>query len=109
MRTHTDYKNNAEKFGAAVSKMQNEGNLLFLGLGSFAKLCDYQIDSPVFKDHCSVEEALKPIREGYTIRKDDRTVQLSLEEMNDFENEVCDFVELKLKHLFKQKGERDNG
>ena len=91
--------------------MQNESDLLMRGLAAFAKLCDYQISaaSPVQTDPAPVGEVLKAIREGYTIRKDDQTVRLSLEEMNDFENEVCDFVELKLKHLFKQKGERDNG
>jgi hypothetical protein len=44
------------------------------------------------------------MKAGYRITKDNQTVTLSLEEMNRFENEVCDFVELKLKHLFKQKG-----
>lgn len=91
--------------------MQDEAHLLFLGLNAFAKLCDYQISaaSPVHTDPAPVEEVLKAIREGYTIRKENQTVRLSVEEMNAFENEVCDFVELKLKHLFKQKGERNNG
>lgn len=29
--------------------------------------------------------------------------------MNAFENEVLDFIELQLKHLFKRKGISDNG
>lgn len=108
---YDDYMTDSEKFGAVISDMQDEAHLLLLGLNAFSKLCDYQISaaSPVRTDPAPVGEVLKAIREGYTIRKDDRTVRLSLEEMNDFENEVCDFVELKLKHLFKQKGERDNG
>ena len=52
----------------------------------------------------SFENYFKQMKAGYRITKDNQTVTLSLEEMNRFENEVCDFVELKLKHLFKQKG-----
>lgn len=41
---------------------------------------------------------------GYTISHDGVSIELSLEEMSVFENEVCDFVELQFKHLFKRKG-----
>lgn len=111
---YTDYKNNSEKFAAVISKAQNEGDLLLHGLTAFAKLCGYQIglSSPAYKlgeEPVPVEKVLKMVRDGYTIQKDGQTVRLSLDEMNLFENEVCDFVELKLKHLFKQKGDKNNG
>ncbi len=111
---YTDYKNDADKFNAVISEMQTESDLLLRGLTAFAKLCDYEIrlTSPAHnpeETYAPVEKWMKMIHDGYTIRKDDQTVQLSLEEMNAFENEVCDFVELKLKHLFKQKGDRNNG
>ena len=57
----------------------------------------------------AVEDVLKAVRDGYTISHNHVSIQLSLEEMNAFENEVCDFVELQLKHLFKRKGASDNG
>lgn len=111
---YADFKNNSEKFDAVIAKMQDEGSLLLHGLTAFAKLCDYQIEltSPAHKPNegsASIEKWIKMVRDGYTIQKDGQTVNLSLEEMNLFENEVCDFVELKLKHLLKQKGGKNNG
>lgn len=107
----TDFKNNSEKLRTVISEMQDEGYLLLRGLTAFAKLCDYQIElaSPAHKpneESAPIEKWVKMVRDGYIIRKDDKAVQLSFEEMNVFENEVCDFVELKLKHLFRQKGDR---
>ena len=101
----SDYKNNAEKFRAVISQAQHEGDLLLTGLSAFAQLANYQIDvtSPM-KEIDTVEAALKMIGGGYTISHDGVSIKLSLEEMNAFENEVCDFVELQLKHLFKRKG-----
>lgn len=111
---YTDFKNNSEKFGAVISEMQDESNLLLHGLTAFAKLCDYRIElaSPPHRpneESASIEKWIKMVHDGYIIRKDNKTVQLTLEEMNIFENEVCDFVELKLKHLFRQKGVKNNG
>ncbi len=106
---YTDYKNDSEKFNAVISDMQDESNLLLHGLIAFAKLCAYHIEifSPAHEPDeksASIEKWVKMVKDGYIIRKDNKTVQLSLKEMNAFENEVCDFVELKLKHLFREKG-----
>lgn len=108
----TDYKNNAEEFGMTVSQMQHEGYLLLKGLSSFAQIANYQIKSCSPVSTCGkivIEDALKAVREGYIISHNNVSIQLSIEEMNIFENEVCDFVELQLKHLFKRKGGPDNG
>lgn len=108
----TDYKNNAEEFGVTVSQMKHESYLLLRGLLSFAQLANYQIKScPPVSAHgkIAVEDALKAAREGYIISHNHTSIQLSLEEMSIFENEVLDFVELQLKHLFKRKGISDNG
>ena len=109
-----DYKTDGEKFSATISQVKDEGNLLFTGLSAFAQLTDYQIGltSPARspnENSAPIENWLKMVRDGYTIHHGDKSVQLTLEEMNQFENEVCDFVELKLKHLFRQKGDKNNG
>ena len=111
---YTDFKNDSEKYGSVISEIQHESDLLYYGLTAFANLCDYQIEfaSPAHmpeEKSASIEKWLKMFRDGYIIRKDDKAVQLTIEEMNQFENEVCDFVELKLKHLFKQKEGGNNG
>lgn len=108
----TDYKNNAEKFGITASQIQHEGHLLLKGLLSFAQLANYQIKpcSPVSTHgKIAVEDVLKAVREGYIISHNHASIQLSLEEMNTFENEVFDFIELQLKHVFKRKGASDDG
>ena len=92
------------RFMDEMSVIRHEGNLLYTGLCAFAELTDYEVTPPNLPNTGSVENYLKEIKAGYRIMKDNQTVTLSLEEMNRFENEVCDFVELKLKHLFKQKG-----
>lgn len=109
-----DYKTNGEKFCAAISQVKNEGDLLFAGLSAFAQLTDYEIEltSPAHspgENRAPIESWLKMFRDGYTIHHGDKSVQLTLEEMNQFENEVCDFVELKLKHLFQRKEGVNNG
>lgn len=99
-----DFQTEAMRFMDEMSVIRHEGNLLYTGLCAFAELTDYEVTPPNLPNTGSVENYLKEIKTGYRIMKDNQTVTLSLEEMNCFENEVCDFVELKLKHLFKQKG-----
>lgn len=94
----------AEQFSQAIDTMKYEGNLLYTGLCAFAKLNGFDITAPQTKNTGSLENYFRNIKAGYKIAKGEQAVSLSVEEMNRFENEVCDFVELKLKHLFKQKG-----
>ena len=106
----SDYKNNKEKFRSVIARGQDESNLLLSGLIAFARLTEYKIDLTYpAKNMYTVEERLKIAREGYTISHNNASIRLSIDEMNAFENEVCDFVELQLKHLFKRKGVTDNG
>lgn len=104
-----DFRTEGERLAHAFEKVKHEGNLLYTGLWSFAVLADYKIIPPILNNIDSPENHLKAIKGGYKIEKDDQMVSLSLEEMNRFENEVFDFVELKLKHLFKEKGDVNNG
>ena len=104
-KTEADLKRaNAEQFSQAIDTMKYEGSLLYTGLSAFAKLSGFDITPPITRNTGSLENYFKQMKAGYKISKGNQTVTLSLEEMNRFENEVCDFVELKLKHLFMQKG-----
>lgn len=101
----TDYETERARLYNEIYNVQQEGNLLYLGLSAFAKLTNYEITAPNFSNAGSIENCIKEIKAGYKITKNNQTVILSLEEMNRFENEICDFVELKLVHLFKQKAD----
>lgn len=105
----SDYKTEAARFYSVIDNMNQEGNLLYSGLCAFAMLTDYEITPPNLSNTGSLENYFKEMRDGYKITKNNQTVTLSLEEMNSFENEICDFVELKLIHLFKQKAGINNG
>ena len=105
----TDYETEAARFYSVIDDMNQEGNLLYSGLCAFAMLTDYEITPPNFSNASSLQAYFDEMNSGYKITKSNQTVTLSLEEMNRFENEICDFVELKLIHLFKQKAGVKNG
>ena len=98
-----DFQTEAMRFMDEMAVIRHEGNLLYTGLCAFAELTDYKI-TPLAMNAGSFEEFFDAVKAAYRITDGTQSVTLSLEEMNQFENEVCDFVELKLKHLFKQKG-----
>ena len=93
-----------ERLSQEIAMVKYEGDLLYTGLFAFAKLNGFEITPPKTKNTGSIENYFRAVKAGYKIAKGEQAVTLSIEEMNQFENEVCDFVELKLKHLFKQKG-----
>ncbi len=105
----TDYRNIYAKFQSQIEQCQYEGILLSTGLSAFGELAGYRIKYADIHDGISLEELLGEMKNGYKITKGEETISLSIDEMNQFENEVLDFVELKFKHLFKQKGEKNNG
>lgn len=107
---YSDYKNSAERFAAVISRSRNEGELLLMGLDTFAHLAGYQIELNMpHSDKISVDKALESVKTAYTLSHDGAVIRLSVDEMNAFENEVFDSVELQLKHLFKRKGACGNG
>ena len=105
----SDYETEAARFYSVINNMNQEGNLLYSGLCAFAILTDYEITPPNLANTGSIKNYFKEMKAGYKITKNNQTVTLSLEEMNRFENEICDFVELKLIHLFKKKAGANNG
>lgn len=99
-----DYETNAARFGSVILATQHDGDLLHAGLSAFASLRGYEIILPDLSKTLSIEEVISDIKGGFKIIKGEKKITLSADELNGFENEVCDFVELKLKHLFAQKG-----
>lgn len=105
---YEDYENNADHLAKVVDEMNREGDLLFTGLSAFALLSGYEIIPPKIFEKKSLDEMFQEMRNGYVIKSGKSSISLSLEDMNRFENEVNDFVELMLKHLFARK-EGKNG
>ena len=101
------YKTTSELNLAILSQAQQEGDKLLLGLQAFASLCGYEISLPLSangsKDAMEIVEAIKL---GYAINRKGKTVYISIDNMNRLQNEICDFVEFKLKKIVE---EVDNG
>lgn len=100
----TDYRTQSEKNRAVYSKAKNEGDLLYLGLWSFAELTGYKVIPPDLHSENSVEHVIETIKTGYQIEHSGKVINLSLEEMNHFENMLCDMAESAFKYLFKERG-----
>ena len=75
---------------------------------SFAELNGYIVTAPDLRNGEDAEKLVDSIKVGYIIEKDGEKVSLSMEEMNHFENLLCDLVEQAFKYLFKERGV-DNG
>ena len=68
----------------------------------FAMLCGYSVaavKSDIHATNCVIKDAIT----GYKLAKGRRTIHLTDDELVAFENEISDFVDLKLRHLFAQK------
>lgn len=102
----SEHKTVADHFTKVINEMNQEADLLFTGLSSFALLSGYEIIQPKIGGNASLDEMFQEIHSGYVIKKGERSISLSCVDMNRFENEVNDFVELMLKHLFARREEK---
>lgn len=101
-----DFPTFADLNAHAIQTAQQEGNLLYAGLYCLATLSGYQIETPftgLSKDG-KAEDLIAAIKGGFTIERNGKRISLSLEEMNNFENHLCSYVENELEFIFKMKG-----
>lgn len=108
----TDFRNQSEKIRSVISTTETEGNLLYTGLWAFAELCGYDIVPPDLSSMQPGADATNAVdtwmNARYQIAKDGQKISLSPEEMNHFENLLCDLTEQAFKYLFKERS-ADNG
>lgn len=100
-----DNKNDAEKNIALINQAQKEGALLEAGLRFYASLKGFDISSPYERmpDRGQADEMLKHLKDGYLVTsKNGETCALSVKEMNQLENDVCDYVEYRLNRWIKK-------
>ena len=97
------YKTNADLFMGVIADTQKESDMMMLGLQAFASLCGYEISREI-PDSCQNDLAtvFRKAHAKYTISHNEEIAKISLEEMNRFQNEICDFVEFKLSRLIKE-------
>lgn len=105
---YDEMKTGSDSLAAVFQKSKDESSQLMQGLISFASLNDFQISftSPAYQEdphRDSIENVLKWIKDGYTISREGRSAQISLDEMNALQNEICDFVEFKLQRIIEKQ------
>lgn len=99
----SDYKTLAEKNLAMFQQVRHDGELLDIAFFYFAKLNDYTVEHPDFSSTHQVEEAIHLVNHGYKICKGGQSRQLSIHELRDLENEICDYIGYRLDR-FMEKG-----
>ena len=97
--TKSDWFESQRKSRIALLEGQAQAELLAVGTRSFAELNGYMVSI------ASPGETLKDcLSSAYKIEKDSRIIVLSVEEMNSFENLLCDLTEQAFKILIQRKG-----
>ena len=91
----------------ALNTAHKESDLLFLGSCAFASLNGYIIEAPDIEGEREVEEVISAIRDGYTIKRGKERIKLSVEEMNRFENMLCNLASSAFTFLFDQRRENN--
>lgn len=89
-----------------LNTARKESDLLYLGSCAFASLNGYIIETPSAEGEAEVETVITALHNGYIIKKDGKSIRLSVDEMNLFENMLCDLTASAFRFLFDQR--RDN-
>lgn len=90
-------------FIRSAIRAKKQSELLHSSFISMAALCGYSV-SAVKSDVQAANAVIIGATIGYKISKGQRTTFLSDDEMADFEHEISDFIELKIRHLLARKG-----
>lgn len=98
---YDDSMTTAEQFSNAIQTANEEWSLLHKGFLSFAQLSGFQIDVAPIAGNETLEKTFQNMKEHCKISRDGKSVTFSVSELNDFENELCDYVEFRLSHIIK--------
>ena len=86
-----DYMTIADLNRSIIMQSYSTAELLAQGFQSFATLSGYTITPPNFSNN-NAEMIVNEIKRGYKINKEDKTISISLEDMNKLQNDICDYV-----------------
>ena len=96
---HSDYMTTAEEFFSVLNEAGEKARLLNTGFFSFTQLLGYKAE--IFPISGNIEEAIGNIHRHCIISHEGKSKAFSLEELNEFENEICDYIEMRLKRIMK--------
>lgn len=99
----TDNKNKLEVFRSALTQAQEEADLLDTGLFSFVKVNGYEIEATCPDQDGEISSIINAINSGFTFTKDGESVQMTLEDLRAFENDIAEYIDFKLTQLKKRQ------
>ncbi len=103
----SENKNIEEELDSVISNLSEENRLLLTGLQAFAKLSGYTIDPITEHSADPLIQLIHSLTSGYRISMGDNYIELSIIEMNIFQNEIYEEVKLRIEQLFRR--ENKNG
>ena len=98
----TIHEKNVTPLLQALEKADDESQKLTTGVLSFLSLTNYKLRL-VEKDGNSVSDLLKQVHDFAIIEHESQQISLSISEFNNLENEILDYIQLRMKYLFRQK------
>lgn len=99
---YDDYPTNKDLFLSMVNQTNEEGKLLDQGFFSYLKLYDYTVtEGEVDPSGDSLVDFIHNEHRGVTISRNGKKVTLRLHDLIDFQNEIGEYIELRLKHMMK--------
>lgn len=99
---YDDYMTESDKLASLIKNMKEETNLMEKGLYCFLKLYGFSVAEADYKKIGDpVIDKIREVHSGITISRDGKKTTLSLTELRDFQNEIGEYIELRLKHMMK--------
>lgn len=93
----SDFRYPKEHLFDELANEQNNETLLWAGLSSFSRVSGFEIDS------INAERPDNANSDGYYIKRDGQVVNLSPEQMNLLQKDICDYVEFILDRIVTGK------
>lgn len=99
---YDDYPTNKDYFLSMIDQQSKEGDLLNKGFFSYLELYGYTVtEASIEKSGNPISDFIHDAHKGVTISRDGKSVTLQLHPLIEFQNEIGEYIELRLKHMMK--------
>lgn len=98
---YDDYMTRADHLLSVVEQCQAEEETMRSAFFGLARLSGFSIELKRTYPDNSIKSVIQALHSGFTFSRDGKSVYLSLTDINEIENELCDIVEARLKRMLK--------
>ncbi len=102
---YDDYMTPADYLLAVTAQCQEEEQVMNTAFFGLARLCGFsmELNRKYYDNSLDLDGLFQTIKSTITFSRDGMSVTLSLAEINEIENELCDIVEARLKRMLKKQ------